>query len=64
MLTCGIAGCLHGGDILAGASMIQVGCGNFVDPHTSVKIVDGLGAYLKEQNLAKITDLMGRLETN
>jgi dihydroorotate dehydrogenase (NAD+) catalytic subunit len=64
----GIGGIMNTRDalefILTGASMIQVGCGNFVDPQTSVKIVDGLGRYLKEKNLARITDLVGKLETN
>jgi dihydroorotate dehydrogenase (NAD+) catalytic subunit len=64
----GIGGIMNTKDalefILAGASMLQVGCGNFVDPQTSVKIVDGLGAYLKEKNLVRVTDLVGKLETN
>lgn len=64
----GIGGIMNTKDalefILAGASMIQVGCGNFVDPQTSVKIVDGLGAYLKEKKLARITDLVGKLKTS
>jgi dihydroorotate dehydrogenase (NAD+) catalytic subunit len=64
----GIGGIMNTRDalefILAGASMIQIGCGNFVDPHTSVKIVDGLSTYLKEKNLVRITDLAGKLETS
>lgn len=48
--------------ILAGACMIQVGCGNFVDPQTSVKIVNGLNGYLKEKKISRITDLVGKLE--
>jgi dihydroorotate dehydrogenase (NAD+) catalytic subunit len=64
----GIGGIMNTRDalefILVGASMFQVGCGNFVDPYTSVKIIDGLGAYLKEKKLARITDLVGKLETN
>ncbi len=50
--------------ILAGACMIQVGCGNFVDPQTSVKIVKGLNGYLKEKRLARIGDLVGKLKTD
>ncbi len=49
--------------LLAGACMIQVGCGNFVDPQTSVKIVNGLNGYLKEKEIKKITDLVGKLKT-
>jgi dihydroorotate dehydrogenase (NAD+) catalytic subunit len=50
--------------ILAGASMIQVGTGNFVDPQTSLKIVNGLSEYCKKKEIKKITDLMGKLETD
>jgi dihydroorotate dehydrogenase (NAD+) catalytic subunit len=50
--------------ILAGACMIQVGCANFVDPQTSIKIVDGLRGYLKEKKLTRIDDLVGKLETD
>ena len=50
--------------ILAGASMIQVGTGNFVDPQTSVKIVDGLSEYCKKKKIKNITDLVGKLKTD
>jgi dihydroorotate dehydrogenase (NAD+) catalytic subunit len=48
--------------ILAGASMIQVGTGNFVDPECSVNIVDGLKKYCQEKKLKKILDLKGKLK--
>jgi dihydroorotate dehydrogenase (NAD+) catalytic subunit len=48
--------------LLAGACMVQVGCGNFVDPQTSVKIIEGLSEYLKEKKINRITDLVGKLE--
>jgi dihydroorotate dehydrogenase (NAD+) catalytic subunit len=47
---------------LVGACMIQVGSANFVDPQTSIKIVNGLGGYLKEKRIRKITDLVGKLK--
>jgi dihydroorotate dehydrogenase (NAD+) catalytic subunit len=50
--------------LLAGACMIQVGCANFVDPQTSIKIVNGLSGYLKETNIKRITDLVGELKTS
>ena len=49
--------------ILAGACMIQVGCANFVDPQTSIKIVGGLNGYLKEKKIKRITELVGKLKT-
>jgi dihydroorotate dehydrogenase (NAD+) catalytic subunit len=62
----GIGGIMNTRDalefFLAGACMIQVGCGNFVDPQTPVKIVNGLNGFLKEKRLNRITDLVGKLE--
>ncbi len=49
--------------ILAGACMIQIGTGNFVDPECSVKIVEGLKEYCQEKKLKRIGDLVGRLKT-
>ncbi|MFH1336632.1 MAG: dihydroorotate dehydrogenase [Candidatus Zixiibacteriota bacterium] len=49
---------------LAGASMIQIGTANFVDPQASIKIVNGLNGYLKEKRIDSITDLVGKLETD
>jgi len=48
--------------ILAGASMIQVGTGNFVDPECSIKIVEGLKEYYQEKKLKRIGDLVGKLK--
>ena len=64
----GIGGIMNTADalefILAGASMIQVGTANFVDPQTSIKIVDGLSEYCKQKKIKKITDLVGKLKTD
>jgi len=49
--------------ILAGACMIQVGCANFVDPQTSIKMVNGLNGYLQEKKIKRITQLVGKLKT-
>ncbi|WP_430811136.1 MULTISPECIES: dihydroorotate dehydrogenase [unclassified Carboxylicivirga] len=48
--------------MLAGASAIQVGTANFIDPCVTAKIVDGLENYCAEQGVEKITDLVGALE--
>jgi dihydroorotate dehydrogenase (NAD+) catalytic subunit len=50
--------------ILAGASMIQVGTANFVDPQTSIKIVNGLFEYCHKKKINKITDLVGKVRTD
>ena len=45
--------------IFAGASAIQVGTANYVDPNTSVKIVAGLKNYLQENNICCFKELIG-----
>jgi dihydroorotate dehydrogenase (NAD+) catalytic subunit len=49
--------------ILAGASMIQVGTANFVDPRTSIKIIEGLKDYCEKNRIKKIKELVGKLKT-
>jgi dihydroorotate dehydrogenase (NAD+) catalytic subunit len=49
--------------ILAGACMIQIGTGNFVDPECSIEIVEGLRKYCRENRIKKIGDLVGKLKT-
>lgn len=47
--------------ILAGATAIQVGTYNFIDPAASVKIVDGIHDYLERHQIASINDLVGKM---
>lgn len=49
--------------LLAGASAIQVGTANFIDPTISVKIVEGISDYMERHHISKVTDLIGALET-
>lgn len=48
--------------ILSGATAIQVGTYNFIDPSASVKIVEGIEEYLLRHNIASVTDLVGAME--
>jgi len=48
--------------IIAGASAIQVGTANFVNPHVTVDIVDGIEKFLVDNNIDKFSDLIGTLE--
>ncbi len=63
----GLGGIMNATDaiefMLAGASAIQVGTANFIDPTISVKIVDGIEAYMLKHNITKATDLIGALRT-
>lgn len=45
--------------ILAGATAIAVGTGNFIDPTTPLKIIEGLKRYLAGQGVKNIGELIG-----
>lgn len=47
--------------ILAGASAIQIGTYNFIDPNITVKVVDGIKNYLEKNNIQSISELTGSL---
>jgi len=49
--------------LLAGASAIQVGTAHFRDPGISVELVENLEQYCKDQNLACLQDLIGKVKT-
>ena len=49
--------------ILAGASGVAVGTASFVEPDSAVQIVRGLQDYCSRMEVARLTDLVGSLET-
>lgn len=48
--------------LVAGASAIQVGTANFVNPRVSEDIVEGMSSYVKRNRLDSVRDLIGALE--
>ena len=46
--------------ILAGACAVQVGTTNFINPRAAEEIIQGIGAFLVENKMASIQDLIGR----
>jgi dihydroorotate dehydrogenase (NAD+) catalytic subunit len=49
--------------LIAGASAVQVGTANFVNPRATTEIIDGIETFLSERGIDKLTDLIGTLET-
>lgn len=47
--------------MLAGASAIQIGTANFIDPTITVKVVDGIKDYLVRHNMSAASELTGGL---
>ena len=50
--------------LLAGATAVQVGTMNFVDPAISVKIADGLAIYAREHGISDMGTLVGALDAD
>ncbi len=48
--------------LLAGASAIQVGTANFIDPTVTIKILEGIEQYLIDNNFTSVSDITGALE--
>jgi dihydroorotate dehydrogenase (NAD+) catalytic subunit len=49
--------------LLAGASAVQIGTANFVDPRRAERIVDDLATWCAQRKVARVTDLVGGLRT-
>ena len=45
--------------ILAGATAVSVGAMNFVDPYSTIKVIQGIEDYMRAYNVEDITDLIG-----
>src|SRR5215475_14316400 len=45
--------------MIAGATAVQVGTANFVDPFIWSKLLDGITDYMQRHNVTRITDLVG-----
>ncbi len=48
--------------ILAGATAVQIGTANFIDPTVTVKVIEGIESYLKEYGFSSVRELIGALE--
>lgn len=48
--------------ILAGATAVSIGAMNFVDPYTTVKVIQGIEDYMSLYHVENITDLIGAVE--
>jgi len=48
--------------MLAGASAIQIGTANFIDPSVSIKVIDGINDYLDRHGFSSVADIIGALE--
>jgi len=47
--------------LLAGATAIQIGTSNFIDPTTTIKVIAGIEDYLTRHNMKSVSELTGAL---
>lgn len=48
--------------LLAGASAIEIGTANFIDPAITVKVAEGIEDYLQRHGFASVKEIVGALE--
>ncbi len=48
--------------MLAGATAVAVGTANFMNPHATIDVVEGIEAYCEEQGVSDVNELIGALE--
>lgn len=48
--------------LIAGATAVQVGTANFVNPSATINIIDGLNTYLIDNGIGHISELIGTLD--
>jgi dihydroorotate dehydrogenase (NAD+) catalytic subunit len=48
--------------LIAGASVVQVGTANFIDPGAGIRIADGINAWCDAQGIADVGSLVGSLD--
>ena len=63
---CGVGGITSAEDavkfLLCGATAVQVGTVNYLDPGAAERVARGIAAYAAEHGFARVTDLTGALE--
>ncbi len=48
--------------LIAGAVAVQIGTANFINPHATTDIIDGIETFLMERNISDIADIIATLK--
>jgi dihydroorotate dehydrogenase (NAD+) catalytic subunit len=48
--------------LIAGAVAVQIGTANFINPHATTDIIDGIETFLVERNISDIADIIATLK--
>lgn len=61
----GLGGIMNATDaiefMLVGASAVQIGTANFINPAVTVKVIEGINAYLDENGFKSVKDIIGQI---
>ena len=49
--------------IIAGATAVEVGTANFINPRASIEIIDGIKDYMRKNKIKDIRELVGSVMT-
>ena len=64
----GLGGIVNGRDViefmLAGATAVSIGTGNFIEPEVSIKAINEVEDYMKRHNIDDINTIIGKVEMN
>lgn len=64
----GMGGIISGEDaiefMLAGASAISIGAGNFPNPYTSINVIEEIKEYMEKHNIENINEIVGKVTMN
>jgi dihydroorotate dehydrogenase (NAD+) catalytic subunit len=62
----GVGGIMNALDALefmmVGATAVQVGTANFIDPDSTIRIIDGMETWLRDEGIGDVKELIGALE--
>lgn len=61
----GLGGIMNGRDaiefMLAGATAVQIGTANFIDPQTTIKVIDWINDFCDRHGIADINEIIGEI---
>jgi dihydroorotate dehydrogenase (NAD+) catalytic subunit len=48
--------------LLAGATAVEIGTANFIDPTITIKVAEGINEYLDRHGFKSVSEIVGALE--
>ena len=64
----GLGGIMNGDDavefMIAGATAVSIGAGNFVEPTTAIKTIQGIEDYMQSHSIDDVNEIIGSVKMN